>query len=103
MYYIKLFSLVIKWSQLWHDKISDTILSTTSDIKAVKHIVNRVMVHKEMLSGRHLDKDSYFSNNMYGDIVTAFPLNNFHSCFKFVITCHTSCVILEPSTLSVPT
>ena len=83
--------------------LSDTILSTTSYVMAVKYIVHIVVVHKETLSSRHLDKARYLSNNMSGMIVTVFALIPFHYLFKFIIAWHTSCVVLESSTLSVPT
>ena len=44
-----------------------------------------------MLSGRQLEKASYFLNKMSGVSVNFFPLNPFHSYFWFLIVCHTSC------------
>ena len=82
---------------------ADTILSTPSDTRAVKQTVHRVMGHKETLSGRQLDKVRYLSNKMSGVIVTFFPFNTFHSCFKCIISWHTYYVLLESSTLSLPT
>ena len=82
---------------------SGTILSTTSDVRAVKYTVCRVMVYKETLSGRLLDKARYLSNKMYGERFTVFPLNHFHYCFKLVIAWQTPYVLFESSTLSVTT
>ena len=82
---------------------SDTILSTTSNVRAVKFTVHKLIGHKEALSGRHLDKARYMSKNMSGVIVTVYPWINFQYLFKFVIDWHTSCVLRESSTLSIPT
>ena len=58
---------------------SDTILSTTSNVREVKYKVHRLMDHKETLSCRQLYKSRYMSKNMYGVMVTVSPLTPFHS------------------------
>ena len=77
--------------------LSDTILSNPSVVRAVNYTVYRVMVHKDMLSGRNMDKSKYLPNNISGVSVTVLLLNTFHSCFKIFIAWHTSCVLLESS------
>ena len=59
--------------------VSDTILSTNSNVRKVKDTLHIIMVHKETLSGRQLDKTRYFSNKMSGVSATIFPLTPFHS------------------------
>ena len=49
---------------------SDTNLSTTFDVRAVKYTVHRVMSHKETLPDKQMDRVRYFSNKMSGVSVT---------------------------------
>ena len=82
---------------------SDTILSTTFDLRAVKYSVHRVMGHKETLNRRLIYESRCISNKMSGVSVNVFPFTPFYSLINTLIYWHTFCVLLESSTLSVPT
>ena len=59
--------------------LSDTILSTDSDVRAVKYTVHIVKGHKGKSSIRQLDKAKYLSNKMSGARVTVFQSTPFYS------------------------